>query len=312
MPIRCPQCGAHNHPHNSLCLNCGAYLTQTRSAFAFSPSWVEPGSPPKTVTETPATESEPATEVSDSSSIAASEESNDLAEDVRGLFAVEPNRPTRRSHTAHYFLLVVLLGLSAAAAGWHWRGEIFSSRLTSQTQARPSASTIASPTSSATPNPASPVSQPAESSPSQNQAAMEKAPPVGQPSAEVPPTTPRLRSRRSKARIRPASAITRTPDSQETEGEKYLYGDGVPVDCDRAQKDLLTAARRSSHSSAKAEKTLGAMYATGHCVIRDLPLAYRWLARAQRQHRHPDPQLANDMKGLLNQMSPEERDLATR
>jgi len=54
------------------------------------------------------------------------------------------------------------------------------------------------------------------------------------------------------------------------------------------------------------------MYANGHCAIRDLPLAYRWFARVQKQNRHTDPKIAADMQRLWNQMSPEERNLATR
>ncbi len=38
-------------------------------------------------------------------------------------------------------------------------------------------------------------------------------------------------------------------------------------------------------SNPKAQTLLGAMYATGHCVNRDLPTAYRWFAKAL----HGDP-----------------------
>ena len=83
----------------------------------------------------------------------------------------------------------------------------------------------------------------------------------------------------------------------------------MPVDCDRAQKNLIAAAK---HSSAKAESELAAMYATGHCVIRDLPLAYRWFTRAQRQNPHGHKKIAEEMTTLWDQMSPEEKKLATR
>jgi TPR repeat protein len=87
-----------------------------------------------------------------------------------------------------------------------------------------------------------------------------------------------------------------------------LYGDGVQVDCGRARQDFLAAAE---HSSTKAQSTLGTMYATGHCANRDLPLAYHWFARVQRQEPR-NRIIQEDMKALWNQMSPEERRLAER
>jgi TPR repeat protein len=94
----------------------------------------------------------------------------------------------------------------------------------------------------------------------------------------------------------------------EAEGEKYLYGNGVPQNCERARRSLLTAAGRSN---GRAQSVLGTMYATGHCAPRDLPLAYRWFAKAL----HQDPQngrIEEDLKVLWNQMTPDERNLALR
>ncbi len=90
------------------------------------------------------------------------------------------------------------------------------------------------------------------------------------------------------------------------DGEKYLYGRGVPEDCARAQRNLQIAARGSN---AKAQTLLGAMYATGHCVGRDLPTAYRWFAKAL----HGDPgnsRVERDLEVLWKQMTPEERQVA--
>ena len=123
-------------------------------------------------------------------------------------------------------------------------------------------------------------------------------------SANEPPEESAAHS--PKARVQPASENTRIANTWEIEGEKYLYGNGVPVNCDRAQKDLLAAAK---HSSAKAQRELATMFATGHCAIRDLPLAYRWFARAQREAPH-DHKIAAEMQALWDQMSPEERKLA--
>lgn len=97
-------------------------------------------------------------------------------------------------------------------------------------------------------------------------------------------------------------------DDLETQGEKYLYGNGVPENCARARTNLLAAAQQSN---AQAESVLGTMYATGHCATRDLPTAYRWFGRSLRQ----DPKntrLEQDLKVLWNQMTPGERQLAMR
>jgi len=92
------------------------------------------------------------------------------------------------------------------------------------------------------------------------------------------------------------------------EGERYLYGRGVRPDCALAQRNLLIGARQSN---PKAQTLLGAMYATGHCVNRDLPTAYRWFAKAL----HGDPsnsRVQRDLEVLWKQMTPEERQLAMK
>lgn len=115
-------------------------------------------------------------------------------------------------------------------------------------------------------------------------------------------------SKSSKAKAPPEVPSSSSEDQLAADGERYLYGNGVPRNCGRAQKNLLAAAQ---HSSAKAESLLGAMYATGHCVPRDVPAAYRWFARAL----HQDPgntRIARDLEILWKQMTPEERQIAMR
>ena len=102
--------------------------------------------------------------------------------------------------------------------------------------------------------------------------------------------------------------VESTDDRLATEGERYLYGTGVPQNCDRARRDLTTAARASN---PKAFTLLGAMYATGHCASRDLPTAYKWFARAL----HQDPgnaRVQRDLEVLWKQMTPDERQIAQR
>ena len=64
-------------------------------------------------------------------------------------------------------------------------------------------------------------------------------------------------------------------------------------------------------SNPKAQTLLGAMYATGHCVGRDLPTAYRWFALALRK----DPEntaVQADLQKLWGEMTQPERQLAIK
>ena len=126
-------------------------------------------------------------------------------------------------------------------------------------------------------------------------------------SDEAPSPPPHARKPPITKAARSETTVSRGGDL-ETQGEKYLYGNGVPENCARARTNLLAAAQQSN---AQAESVLGTMYATGHCATRDLPTAYRWFGRSLRQ----DPKntrLEQDLKVLWNQMTPGERQLAMR
>ena len=128
------------------------------------------------------------------------------------------------------------------------------------------------------------------------------------PAPTQPTATPVVPQPVKSKMERKAPATDESADALETEGENYLYGHGVQADCGRAGKSLLAAAARSS---AKAQSVLGTMYATGHCVTRDVPTAYRWFAKAL----HQDPgnvRLQRDLEVLWQQMTQEERELATK
>jgi hypothetical protein len=141
--------------------------------------------------------------------------------------------------------------------------------------------------------------------PSQPQASdsAAKADDSGEAASQPAPTR-----KSSKASLPPATTPASQASELEAEGEKYLYGNGVPENCTRARTSLLAAAQ---HSNAQAQNVLGTMYATGHCATRDLPTAYRWFSRSLRK----DPsntRIEQDLKVLWNQMTPEERQLALR
>lgn len=122
--------------------------------------------------------------------------------------------------------------------------------------------------------------------------------------AKTPSHAPATRASESE----PADTTPASPDADlELAGERYLYGNGLPQNCTRAESSLRTAA---THGNSKAQTVLGTMYATGHCVGRDLPTAYRWFARAL----HQEPQnsrISADLQVLWRQMTQQERQLAT-
>lgn len=123
------------------------------------------------------------------------------------------------------------------------------------------------------------------------------------PKAVAPPKP----ARNVATKATPVPATVSGDDQLVADGEKYLYGNGVPANCDRAQKNLRSAA---AHGSSRALSMLGTMYATGHCADRDLPNAYRSFARAL----HLDPnnsRIQSDLEILWRQMTPEERQAAT-
>lgn len=150
-----------------------------------------------------------------------------------------------------------------------------------------------------------------EVSPPQSASAIESSP---QP--PYPSSSSHSRSARTSAPMQlliasePANNASATPpvlgQYLAEQGEKYLYGNGVPQDCSLAMKDLAGAAGRQN---PHAQILLGTMFATGHCASRDLPTAYRWFARAlggdPKNHR-----LEQNLEMIWNQMTPGEKQTA--
>ncbi len=141
--------------------------------------------------------------------------------------------------------------------------------------------------------------------------------PVAQPApaatAKTAPAEKRAATREpgvtsAKASTSPMPATADTGDADFRKGEAYLYGRGAGENCNEAVKYLKAA---SAKSSAKARSAFGTMYATGHCVQRDLPTSYLWFALALRVD--PNNQiLEKDLNAVWNQMTPPERQMATR
>ncbi len=121
-----------------------------------------------------------------------------------------------------------------------------------------------------------------------------------------PKREPRVPS--AKASKLPEPTAAGSGDADFRKGEAYLYGRGTAENCGEAVKYLKAA---SAKSNAKARSAFGTMYATGHCVPRDLPTSYLWFALALRVD--PNNQiLEKDLSAVWNQMTPPERQLATR
>ena len=130
---------------------------------------------------------------------------------------------------------------------------------------------------------------------------------------KTPPAEKRAATREpgvtsAKASNSPTPATADTSDPDFRKGEAYLYGRGAQENCNEAVRYLKAA---SAKSNAKARSAFGTMYATGHCVQRDLPTSYLWFALALRVD--PNNQiLEKDLNAVWNQMTPPERQMATR
>ena len=128
--------------------------------------------------------------------------------------------------------------------------------------------------------------------------------PIGEPEAAAS---------KPRAEVQRASKITQPVSSDKDDetarlAEKYLYGNGVPQDCNRAVGLLRPVA---DSSNPKAQTLLGAMYATGHCLPRDLPSSYHWFALALRQ-QPKNIWLEKNLESVWNQMNSSEKQLAMR
>jgi TPR repeat protein len=155
----------------------------------------------------------------------------------------------------------------------------------------------------------SPVGSPADAAPAGEQAA---APPAaaGDQSAPAPPATTAAATATppAKPKVKPKPAPPTRPEDSVAMGERYLYGRGVPQDCTRGLRYVKPAA---DQSIPKAMITMGALYATGHCLSRDLPTAYRYFALALRK----DPEngaLKQNAEMVWGQMTASERQQAIR
>jgi len=268
----------------------------------------------------------------------------DSSRDVTYLF--EDERP-RRTYWRFTLVLIILLGF--AGLGWleytrsgkSWTAPWSTGPAQSPIQAgqqAPQEQDQAAPTqppadNSVPPNPdnalaaAAPTPSPAPAQPAaaeapdttgskqeQAESASAGKPPSASDRSEEADTTepakpikPAKPEKLAKSKAKPAP-VTSPDDALVINAEKYLYGRGVPQNCDRALSSLRAAADREN---LRARSLLGTMYATGHCVPRDLPNAYRWFALASRENTD-NMWVQRNLEMIWREMTPQERQLATQ
>ena len=146
----------------------------------------------------------------------------------------------------------------------------------------------------------------ASTSPASTKDTVEASEPAKEKEAETPPKSDAAKAKVAPSKTTPKAA-TKAPD-QVTLGEQYLYGRGVPQNCERGLRLVKPAAEQSN---PKAMITMGALYATGHCISRDLPTAYRFFALALRNDPENGP-LRQNAEMVWKQMTAEERKQAIR
>jgi hypothetical protein len=182
------------------------------------------------------------------------------------------------------------------------------SSITPITPANPAGSPATPSESAADPNSAAPVTAPPASSAS-HEASKEETPEKSAPSeAEAAAPAPPV-----AAKPKPVAKPAPKPAAKVTDpvvvGERYLYGkEGFPQNCERGLHYVKPAA---DQSNPKAMITMGALYATGHCLSKDLPTAYRYFALALRGDPENGP-LRQNAEMVWKQMTAEERKQAIR
>jgi cytoskeletal protein RodZ len=311
MSVRCADCNYENLPQHSFCGMCGAKLPSRRRVDR---------------------ERAEAQAFSRPSLLGLAEKDSAEPERLDYLLEDEPGSVHLRRWVAALVLVAAVAG-----SGWYWRGEMrgWISRTAKNPVATQAMDTITaapvttmsgspSPGTASTSDPQAAQQAPANDSAAQapttsapsDQTATQPSPPVTdatkrepEPQEEHVPVTkkPALKPAATKMEYK-VPAKNESAEALEAQGEDYLYGHGVHADCGRAGKSLLAAA---AQSSVKAQSVLGTMYATGHCVTRDVPVAYRWFARASRQEPR-NVRIQHDLEVLWQQMTPEEREVAAK
>jgi Sel1 repeat len=260
----CERCGTSNPAQYRFCGKCG-HLLQKKPVPVATPE----SSPPRQ-----------ATPVSGPSFLGLGES----AENEPYSYLLDEEPPRRGFGRAFLgFLMLLLLGAGAYAAYWKF---YFVPEQVSTASSVPPAPAFAyertpSPPSSLAVDPATiplPSNKLTDQKSLENLAAQTKI-------ASATPAASSSNSPKAKGSGTRHSADDEVPEeglSQSAkllaDGEKYLYGRGVPSNCKRAVKSFEAAAELDD---PKAMSRLGSLYASGRCVTFDRVKAYQWFARAK-------------------------------
>ena len=341
--VICPKCGEDNASNFRFCGMCGAVLEKGMPPGAPKAETVRDGGIPVALTipaNPPKATAEKRVEpISGPSMLGIGAPTLDSLREKAFSGADPFFEPEEPKTNGRKILLLVLLAALSAAIWWTYTNYAAIGEDQKQPAAAPRAGVSEVPAEKPVAQPPAPEIKnadaqkpgPSPSAEASTAAAVEKplakasvpasnpgvAPLVAATKPRVPEKTDKAASKAKPAQHaavspapKPALTVTAssTGDAAFRKGEAYLYGRGVPENCDEAVKYLKEA---SAKSHARARSTFGTMYATGHCVPRDLPTAYSWFAQALRVD--PNNQiLEKDLSAVWNQMTPRERQLATK
>ncbi len=147
-------------------------------------------------------------------------------------------------------------------------------------------------------------SQPAKKTGKAARGASSEAAPAVSRSDDTDATSSRKNARAAGSKPEPARPQA-VPGSELVQaGERFLYGRGVPRNCNQAVTYFRAAA---GQKNPQAYSQLGALYATGECVPMDRAQAYSWFSRALAAQRNSNPYIERNLTMLWRDMTPQER-----
>ena len=345
----CPKCGEVNSSNFLFCGMCGTILEPARRATAAvpqpraeesqpavirDPEPARPAAPLPAASPLPRAANGPVPSISGPSLLGLDQGSSvdDFRERAFSGLATYGRPEEPRSAGKEILLTILLLAALGGAGWWTYKNYIGVTGLRKVTVTTPPPEAAPTPTDNAAAKIEKNEAKDAPV-PSEHDAADANTPPPAKPPGETTapaetkaPAEPATEPAAKSAAPEPSSSrhevsATRIPPSKTApssgndsgealfrRGQTYLYGRNGTEDCGNALKYLKLAA---DQQHANARSMMGTMFATGHCVPRDLPSSYHWFALALRV----DPNnsiLEKDLTAVWNQMTPPERQMATK
>ncbi len=147
-----------------------------------------------------------------------------------------------------------------------------------------------------------PEYQAATQAPSASSNAKQETGKIAEPKPK-PPAAAKSAAPALKTQSKPATPQEQKGDELVTQGERFLYGEGVRRDCNQAMVYFRAGAEQQN---PKALSRMGALYATGTCVPMNRVVAYNWFTRALAQDSK-NPLLEENLNMLWRDMSSSER-----